>query len=620
MFPTRVFSNMNFANLILNRRKIHMTRIIRIAEGHINLARGARNTVVSIDNVTQDLKMASNPGQVLETISPHLPQFKSNHVMQTLKILFSLQKQGCDQNLLENENFSLLCKKLKQECRAMEINDTVEALKILIFMDVPGNSTIIQSLLQLVRSSVNELTLPQVIFLDFLLRKLKDTTPLVEALLIAFPLVFQLQIQKVVNHENVNELLDYLQFASKFPMPSNCIQSIVSALTLHGQDLPVNAAKSIVWSLCDMKHFERSYERLLVNSFSVLKKDIMDMSFSDVEITLSKIVNCFKHDNFNVYDEEFIDKAAHYYIVNKCNFTEAMWTLKKFNRMSYVNIPFLDYVGQLIEENPERLSAGRPSIFITVVNALSLADYKTKHWETIETAILQNDIFISGKDELPWTKCAAELASLDIFNHELLERIFSPTFLEKFLSREFNVIDHFQILQLYQAVKTLCPSYDGPFPSQDIIKHAIALQNTPIEVTSIRTALIYALENERYVTNGVHSKLGHYIDYVIVMRNGKPVPISSALDQDNVFIEDIVAPEDSTIICLLVCPNGCYATNCQRLRGTVKLRIRSLEALGYKVLPISISDWKNLGDREKIPYLLQKIKSQCENSVQETVA
>lgn len=65
-------------------------------------------------------------------------------------------------------------------------------------------------------------------------------------------------------------------------------------------------------------------------------------------------------------------------------------------------------------------------------------------------------------------------------------------------------------------------------------------------------------------------------------------------------------------ILVLCMPASSYAVNCQRLRSVPSLTLRTLEAMGYSVVPVSLQLWMNLPDYEKIPYLMQSIKIKCE--------
>lgn len=79
------------------------------------------------------------------------------------------------------------------------------------------------------------------------------------------------------------------------------------------------------------------------------------------------------------------------------------------------------------------------------------------------------------------------------------------------------------------------------------------------------------------------------------------------------YVEDLLVPSDSQIILVLCMPASYYAVNCQRLRAVPSLTVRTLEALGYSVVPVALQHWMNLPDYEKIPYLMQNIKMKCES-------
>lgn len=59
---------------------------------------------------------------------------------------------------------------------------------------------------------------------------------------------------------------------------------------------------------------------------------------------------------------------------------------------------------------------------------------------------------------------------------------------------------------------------------------------------------------------------------------------------------------------LLLTPAS-YCLDGMKIRGQVKLKIHSLEALGVAVVPISRLGFTSLPDHEKIPYLANKINS-----------
>lgn len=55
-------------------------------------------------------------------------------------------------------------------------------------------------------------------------------------------------------------------------------------------------------------------------------------------------------------------------------------------------------------------------------------------------------------------------------------------------------------------------------------------------------------------------------------------------------------------------PNN-YVINLNTLKGPFVLTNKTIEALGVKLLPISMDVWDSLMDYEKIPYIMRELKS-----------
>lgn len=89
--------------------------------------------------------------------------------------------------------------------------DLVVCLKTLVFCQVASDSRIIQMILHTIKSRVNDLGLQQIIFLNFLLKRLKS--PLSDALIIALPVVFQSQLETQLEADKVKHMCDCLRYS-----------------------------------------------------------------------------------------------------------------------------------------------------------------------------------------------------------------------------------------------------------------------------------------------------------------------------------------------------------------------------------------------------------------------
>lgn len=59
------------------------------------------------------------------------------------------------------------------------------------------------------------------------------------------------------------------------------------------------------------------------------------------------------------------------------------------------------------------------------------------------------------------------------------------------------------------------------------------------------------------------------------------------------------------ILCL---SRSYYALNVNRLRGRFAMYVRTIEALGVRVVPVSYQFWSNLPEHERIPYLEREVR------------
>lgn len=226
-----------------------------------------------------------------------------------------------------------MCRSLKFSIKSLPLNDVIDALKILIFIGVPGDSVVCLNLLHTIRHQINDISLGHIIFLEYLLKKM-EPTPLVEAFKIALPMLLQIQIGTKMDHENVAQLTELLLFVSRNKVSDQCAMNIVSALCMHGADLSVSEAKSILWSLCDIRPIAEPHEKLLANCLRVLEDQMDQMSFKDVELVLEKLIDKYGQQHCDgFYSEAFYGKCAEYCVNKNIPFMEAIYVQRKLNKI-----------------------------------------------------------------------------------------------------------------------------------------------------------------------------------------------------------------------------------------------------------------------------------------------
>lgn len=232
---------------------------------------------------------------------------------------------------MKSPEFVTLCKGLKSSARSIELNETIEALKIVSFFGVPASSVISQVLLQLIRHNVNDLSLQHILFVDFLLRRM-ERGPLVDALRIALPLVFETQLATKLDRNNVYQVSEMFKYAARKSVSDASVELLVDLLTDRREEMDERTAKNVLWSLCDTRR-PLSVELLLQQTLDVMAKALDQCTFEQVEDMLRKVVRKITKKQMQFYNEQFMDSCANYVIRNDCGFIEGIWILRKLSRV-----------------------------------------------------------------------------------------------------------------------------------------------------------------------------------------------------------------------------------------------------------------------------------------------
>lgn len=202
-----------------------------------------------------------------------------------------------------------------------------------------------------------------------------------------------------------------------------------------------------------------------------------------------------------------MDVCVNSALSSNINFNSGIHLLKLLNDLNYAHIPFLEYLAAKCFQDPNLLkdaSYFKVSIFL---EGLNNADYKPVFWDIIRDAIfaseVENKFFRKSM-----IKFALHLTALDCYNPNLLKKVFSEN-IKIIIDKRKNIYAK-EILLLYQSVKTLYPTYDGPLPSQEILEYAINISPT-FPKYSLKAALEVALGGPQYICSNLRTKLGHHI-------------------------------------------------------------------------------------------------------------
>lgn len=536
-------------------------------------------------------------------IEPH-------HLSQALNRLFTLQRNEMNNihpaQLTKHKGFINICHFLKFKAPKMEVNDLVASLKVLNYFGLRTENLIVQRILHLIKDQINELTPNHLLFLSFLLSKMQKSS-LTEALLIAIPVVFNLNLSAQLDHNNTTELTELLHYmtSSRTKVSEKSMTNIITSLTLHGDTLTLNEARSVIWSLASMNHrFDSSYEKLFNNCIDIFNTNIMDLSFDDMETTLTKIVGRLQFGDDIFYSEDFFIKCVDYIIEKDSGYLNASYILKKLSRVNYVSYDLLDYIIRQILDNHSILSTCKASGLLAFATGFSNADYKPENWEIIKSLLHENPLLHSDKIKLPWIKFANELLSIDFQSNILFEKVFNTNFLEKYLDREENRLDYVQLLLLWQSVKLLVPDYNGPWPEMRFIEDAIMMNFSRVNEVFLE-ALVKIFGGREFIQTNLTTSHGHCLDFVISFdTNENPIAMPCKINK-----YDDLPKSQVKSVAVFFQARSCFPLNYpEKLRGTYALKHRTIEAIGIKVVNISTLVWNSLPESEKFEYLEREIR------------
>ncbi|XP_037876302.1 uncharacterized protein LOC101745283 isoform X1 [Bombyx mori] len=568
------------------------------------------------DPTMMSLKNAVTPGDVMGLVQSNLPQMTDQHMLQALRSLFQLQKNSNIENseaVIKDPAFGLLCQHFKKHARQLDVNETIEAMKVLSYLGVSVNSLIVQTLLQIIRCEINSIGIRQIIFLDFILHRFKEKNHLVEALKMALPLAFQIHLPLEIDNDDMQLLKDMLAYCCHHNLPDRCINNVVAGLLLHDQD-PASA-RSIVMYLSYVNCTEEVYPtraNLLKGCFSVLAENMDDLQYNEVVKVASRVKSRIldKHPEF--YHEQMLDAMGDYVIKHKVGFEKALLIARIFSRIAHTHLGLVQYLCELAASSPTTLSEARTNILFGFINCLSNMNYipPPPQWQEIQRQITTNAVLDSNNSILPWPKVCLELASLGIYKDKVIKHVFSEEFLNDYFSRDHNkILDYMQLFILRIATKTLHGvEYEL---STDVMKETIAMYPVSALTDDVEVYLARGLGAPEYVTKNVIMPCGIISDLLICLKGGYPVPINRNCTDTKVHFEQLQLPSDALVVCILNFKEGCYSMNSNRLRGSFRLILDILEKEGYVTVGINVSQWLNSPGHERTPYLMREIGYKC---------
>lgn len=568
------------------------------------------------DRVLEAVKSANSIKEIFEIVLKEEKNLEENHLTKFFRLILQFQNNSrtCySSDALQNHiGFIKLCQRLLRVAPNMtDPANLVACLKTLVFCQVAGESRIIQTLLHLLKSKVNDLGLQQVIFLDFLLRKIKS--PLADALVIALPVVFQTQLETQLNADNIKTMCDSLRYAIDRRASAPKVKFIADSLLSSSNKWENSEICSVIWSLSKIRYLpDHGILPLLENALDQLAKRVNRIERKDLERTLVAVGENYTGKSQYWYHEELCNAIAKRVVQEQWPLSSTSPIGRTFAKLSYVNFEFLDYYSSLIATTDEKLTM-HPHYLLA---PFAVANYRTPTFEKMVEQLLKYsaDNMVVNKYQ-QWFRFAIDCATLGFYPRSLISQIFEESFVNSHFGKQASHLDWLQLDVLNRSVRLECPEYDGPYPTRAITERChrkIYEANVHKEqFVSVEKALQSGVGGLSYVTTGLLTKHGHFVDHVIAMRpGGYPVAINTAShDPDTIrYVEDLDGTNGCQLLLIKIFRSNAYVINGDRLRGIYDLELRTLERTGYDIVPVNLGKWEALQDYEKIPFLMQQVR------------
>lgn len=230
--------------------------------------------------------------KILEKAAKNYANMTVQDAISTIFTLFKASKYKEEdlKNIKEHIGFIRLWEVLNRDIRLMKTNEIICSLRMLIYFKISVNCILAQSLLQMIRANINEMSLQDIMNIIILLKKM-DNTPLRDALLIALPIVYEAQLPTKLDSDNIFMLTQSLRFISENNIDNPELQStILKSLQKFENDLDIQTACSIFCSLCVASYLPPIAFELLLNIQKILISDAKQLSVAEIMRTFYKLV------------------------------------------------------------------------------------------------------------------------------------------------------------------------------------------------------------------------------------------------------------------------------------------------------------------------------------------
>lgn len=602
-----------------------------------------RHTPAQSSDVLSDALINSDPSQLLEVVGLNKRSLSGIHVLAALARLSKLTNTtegrtksltaavSVETDLTNGALLGALCDRLLRTSRQLNADQLVNALKHLLALDVSPQSVIFQTVLQHLRMDLNDLRLKQLVFLDFLLRKVQQkatepSVPLVEALKQAVPMVVRNHLRIEIDGDDIKELLQLLEFCAKHRFYWKDLQRVTTALERHCP-LSLEASMAVLWSASFLRQcFDNASDApmavvnpVLRSAVSVVCRKVFLVDADDLLALTSRLAQR------GLYIEPLFAACSKrvYRTPSECNLTSVSRLMSAFALVRHVDTAMLDEYCFCLSKVDDLFLEALPAD--QVVPPFAVANYRSPLLQSVlerwcdSQSPLQWDAHVARNFRL-----LVELETVGFRSSafDLPSHIEDASTLLKFVLNNVEeaedvcsvLCDGLLLLQL-KLSRCGLNQIRSIKEDQGFMAVAEYIFGTPqkasrVEISPLGKAFKLALGGNYVVCDALLSaRTGINFDHLIVSHsrwNNAGFTSNDQLEPGSLvpsLLDNSHGNEKSATTVVLVRNLTDYCANAPRLLGRPSLEAEVLRLVGHRVIQISLDVWNGMPEYERLPYL-----------------
>lgn len=372
------------------------------------------------DLLAQQLERSDSLSSVLEIVDRHVSVMNDSHILNALQLVEKYREHNQNYEIHCDSRFQVLCQHVQKKARFFTPEELLTAFKLCSALRLSANSKPVQSLLHLLRHSINDLEIENLIFLGFLLRKQKESSKIIEALKVAVPLVVALETQAKADAYDLYQLLEILKFFADFQesVPPKVLNVLLKRIYCEIENVPLSKiqAHKLLVSLSCLNLYE---DQLLDVVAAILTDECKELTINE----LVSVTRCCCI--LGYYHPDLCDAVSEEYVAKNIPMAQTYTFLQMHVENSHFSRLMADYVIQFLISDPALLAHPKFSL-LTLARFFTISDYRPPDLDIILQRMLDRKEQVHRLQAAlwPYLEFAKEMAVLGKFDHEVLSTVF----------------------------------------------------------------------------------------------------------------------------------------------------------------------------------------------------